>query len=63
MLADAQLGPCQVATQLGTDAFTTGLVVDTRVFRPLEIIAPAQESDSGVTNMQHMAVVKDFTIP
>jgi endonuclease/exonuclease/phosphatase family metal-dependent hydrolase len=63
VLADAQLHPCQVVTQLGTDAFTTGLVVDTRVFRPLEIIAPAQESDSGVTNMQHMAVVKDFTIP
>jgi endonuclease/exonuclease/phosphatase family metal-dependent hydrolase len=63
VLADAELHPCQVATQLETYAFTTGLVVDTRVFRPLEIIAPAQESDSGVTNMQHMAVVKDFTIP
>jgi endonuclease/exonuclease/phosphatase family metal-dependent hydrolase len=63
VLADAELHPCQSATQLGNDSFPAGVVVDTRVFHPLEVIAPAQESDSGATNMQHMAVVKDFSIP
>ena len=63
VLADAELHASQVATQLGSSTFATGLVVDTRIFDPLDAIAPAQESDSDATNMQHMAVVKDFTIP
>jgi endonuclease/exonuclease/phosphatase family metal-dependent hydrolase len=63
VLADAELNPCQVATQLGGDAFPAGFVIDTRVFVPLEVIAPAQERDSKAPNMQHMAVVKDFSIP
>ncbi len=63
VLVDTELHPRQIATQLGRDAFAAGVVVDTRVFHPLEVIAPAQESDSSATNMQHMAVVKDFAIP
>ncbi|HEY5705307.1 MAG TPA: endonuclease/exonuclease/phosphatase family protein [Terrimicrobiaceae bacterium] len=63
VLADAELHSRQVATQVGSSTFSTGLVVDTRVFSPLDAIAPAQQSDSSATNMQHMAVVKDFTIP
>ena len=63
VLADAELHPRQVATQLGSNTFAAGLVVDTRVFDPLDTIAPARESDSRTTNMQHMAVVKDFAIP
>ena len=63
VLADAELHPFQAATQLGSNTFAAGLVVDTRVFDPLDTIAPARESDSRTTNMQHMAVVKDFAIP
>jgi hypothetical protein len=33
------------------------------VYTPLWEIAPAQQSDSAATNMQHMAVIKDFLIP
>jgi hypothetical protein len=47
----------------GSHLFDHGLVVDTRVFRPIAAIAPAKGADSGVPNMQHMAVVKDFIIP
>ena len=63
VLADAELHPFQAATQLGSNTFAAGLVVDTRVLDPLDTIAPARESDSRTTNMQHMAVVKDFAIP
>jgi endonuclease/exonuclease/phosphatase family metal-dependent hydrolase len=63
VLADAELDPHLTATQLGETSFASGLVVDTRVFEPIDAIAPAQEGDSDTPNMQHMAVVKDFTIP
>jgi endonuclease/exonuclease/phosphatase (EEP) superfamily protein YafD len=63
VLADADLHPLMVPVTLGGDRFDTGLVLDTRVFRPNAAIAPAKGADSGVPNMQHMAVVKDFIIP
>ena len=63
LLADAELHPRMVPVQLGGDRFESGLVFDTRSFRPLSAVAPAQLGDSGVPNMQHMAVVKDFVIP
>jgi hypothetical protein len=63
LVADAELHPRMVPVQLGRDRFETGLVFDTRSFRPLSAVAPAQPGDSGVPNMQHMAVVKDFLIP
>lgn len=63
VLADADLQPFAVAVELGGDRFDSGLVLDTRVFRPLSAVAPAQPNDSGVPQMQHMAVVRDFLIP
>lgn len=63
LIADAELHPRQVPTQIGDQKFEGGLVLDTRVYEPLSVIAPAQKGDSGVAGMQHMAVVKDFMIP
>ena len=63
VIADAELKTRQVPTKLGDQTFEAGLVVDTRDFQPLTLIAPAQRGDSGVQGMQHMAVVKDFVIP
>jgi endonuclease/exonuclease/phosphatase family metal-dependent hydrolase len=48
---------------VGTRTFPKGLVFDSRVYSPLSDVSPVQSGDSGVSGMQHMAVVKDFLIP
>ena len=53
----------QVPTVIGNSTFPHGLVADTRVYSPIMEIAPALSSDSGATNMQHQAVIKDFQLP
>ncbi len=63
VLVDADLRAYQTATVVGGSTFASGLVVDTRVYSPLAEISPALSADSGATNMQHMAVVKDFLLP
>jgi hypothetical protein len=63
VLVDADLKAYQTATVIGSSSFAGGLVVDTRVYSPLSEIAPALSGDSGATNMQHMAVIKDFLVP
>jgi endonuclease/exonuclease/phosphatase family metal-dependent hydrolase len=63
VLVDADLRAYQTATVIGSSSFSAGLVVDTRVYSPLSDISPALSADSGATNMQHMAVIKDFLIP
>ena len=63
VLVSSNLRTYQTATVVGSSSFSAGLVVDTRVYSPLAEIAPAQSGDSGATNMQHMAVVKDFLLP
>ncbi len=52
----------QVPVEIGAASFMRGLVVDTRVFTPIEDLAPALESDSGAPSMQHMAIVRDFQV-
>ena len=52
-----------VGVKIGAQTFDPGLVVDTRVFTPISDLAPALATDSAATNMQHMAVVRDFMIP
>jgi endonuclease/exonuclease/phosphatase family metal-dependent hydrolase len=52
-----------VPVSIGAQSFAAGLVVDTRVFTPISDLAPALATDSAATNMQHMAVVRDFMIP
>lgn len=53
----------QVPTVVGTSFFPHGLVADTRYYAPLSDLSPAFAGDSGASNMQHHAVVKDFQIP
>jgi endonuclease/exonuclease/phosphatase family metal-dependent hydrolase len=63
VLVDSDLRAYQTATVIGSSSFSAGLVVDTRVYSPLSDISPALSGDSGATNMQHMAVIKDFLVP
>lgn len=48
---------------VGSRSFPKGLVFDSRVYTPLTDVPGVQQGDSGAPNMQHMAVIKDFTIP
>lgn len=63
VLVDGDLVPYQTATVIGASTFPAGLVVDTRTYSPIAEIAPARSSDSAATNMQHMAIIKDFVVP
>ena len=63
VLVDSDLRAYQTATVIGASTFSAGLVADTRVYSPLSDISPALSTDSGATNMQHMAIIKDFLIP
>lgn len=63
VLARNNLNLLQTATVVGSASYPNGLVFDSRVFTPLSAVSPVQSGDSGDTNMQHMAVVKDFLIP
>ena len=40
-----------------------GLVFDSRVYSPLANVSPVLSGDSGVSGMQHMAVMRAFLIP
>jgi endonuclease/exonuclease/phosphatase family metal-dependent hydrolase len=63
VLVDADLRAYQTATVIGASTFSAGLVADTRVYSPISEISPALSTDSGATNMQHQAIIKDFLIP
>ncbi len=62
VLADDDLEPLAVPVELGADMFVSGVVIDTRVYTPIAVLAPALINDSGATAMQHMAVVRDFFV-
>ena len=51
----------ETATVFPSHSFSSGLVFDSTVYAPLSDVAPVQSGDS--TNAQHMAVMKDFSIP
>lgn len=51
-----------VPVALPTRTFANGLVFDSRVYTPLTDVPPVLATDSAATQMQHMAVVKDFQI-
>lgn len=51
-----------VPTVVGSQRFDNGFVADTRVFQPVDELAPALRSDSGAKSMQHMGVVRDFDL-
>ena len=48
---------------IGSNTHTNGLVFDSRDYTPLSAVSPVQSGDSGVTGMQHMAVMRAFLIP
>jgi hypothetical protein len=48
---------------IGSQSFANGLVFDSRIYTPLADVAPVLQSDCAATNMQHMAVVRDFFVP
>lgn len=63
VLADSDLSAHKTSTVIGGSTFPNGLVVDTRTYSPISEISPARSSDSGASNMQHMAIVRDFLVP
>jgi endonuclease/exonuclease/phosphatase family metal-dependent hydrolase len=63
VLADADLDQYRTGVAIGASAFANGLVADTRVYSPISEIAPALAADSGASYMQHMGVIRDFSIP
>ncbi len=62
VLPDHNLHNKMVPVVIGSNSFENGLVFDSRVYTPLSDVAPVKKSDSGATNMQHMAIIKDFMI-
>jgi hypothetical protein len=48
---------------LPSRTYANGLVFDSRVYTSLMDVSPVVFGDSGVSNMQHMAVVREFRIP
>lgn len=63
VLASSPLDKTAVPLKLADQEFPHGLVFDSRVFEPLDKVPPVQKDDSGVKNMQHMAIARDFLIP
>jgi hypothetical protein len=63
VLASPALRDLEEPVVIGAAQFGVGLVVDTRVYVPLTDLAPALFGDSDASNMQHMAVVRDFLVP
>ena len=63
VLANPGLQALQTDTIVGSHTFANGLVADTRVYTPIAELAPALAADSGASNMQHMAIVRDFALP
>ena len=60
--------PVEIGVHTGANAYKNGHVFDTRVYykykvgsgTELDYVPPAEQGDSGSTNMQHMAVIRDF---
>ncbi|HEY0193801.1 MAG TPA: lamin tail domain-containing protein [Kofleriaceae bacterium] len=63
VLPSPNLRALETAVTIGSKSYASGLVVDTRVYSPISDLAPAVAGDSGASNMQHMAVVRDFLLP
>ena len=60
--AEPELEALEVPVTMGSLSFPDGLVFDSRVFSDLSLVAPVQSGDSGVTGMQHMAVIRSFQV-
>jgi len=62
VLFDADLQLRAVPTVIGSQTHAQGLVFDSRVYTPLSEVVPIRAGDSGVSGMQHMAVVRDVLL-
>ena len=62
VLVDKKFQEFSVPTQIGSQTFPNGYVLDSRVHSPLSDISPVEYDDSAAQNMQHMPVVRDFLI-
>ena len=63
VLAEPELDALETSVQIGSLSFANGLVFDSRVFSPLSLVSPVLSTDSAATNMQHMAIVRAFSVP
>lgn len=63
VLADPDLDPLETSVVIGSSTYADGLVFDSRVYSPLSEVSPVLAGDSAASNMQHMAVVRDFVVP
>jgi endonuclease/exonuclease/phosphatase family metal-dependent hydrolase len=61
-LVNTALNAVKTPVLIGSNSHTNGLVFDSRVYTPLSAVSPVLSTDSGATNMQHMAIVKDFMV-
>ena len=62
VLVDSVLQENSVPVKIGDVDYPNGYVLDSRVQNPLSDICPVEYGDSESTNMQHMAVIRDFII-
>jgi len=63
VIPDSELNALKTPLIVGSKTYSNGLVFDSRVYSPLADVSPVLITDSGATNMQHMAVIRAFTIP
>lgn len=63
VMANQTLSARAVAVSIGNSVFPNGLVLDSRRYSPLAEVSPVQTGDSAARFMQHMGVVRDFSIP
>jgi endonuclease/exonuclease/phosphatase family metal-dependent hydrolase len=63
VIGSPELHSLAVPTWIEAQTFPNGLVFDSRVYTPLSDVPPVLEEDSAATQMQHMAVVRDFVVP
>ena len=59
---DKLLHEKETAVIVGSTSHESGLVFDSRKFKPLSAVSPVQVNDSNAEKMQHMAVVRDFKL-
>ena len=60
VLFSSNMASMHTAVEMPSHSFANGLVFDSRVYTPLSDTPPVTIGDSAATNMQHMAVVRDY---
>ena len=63
LFVDKDFDRKEIPVEIGSRSYANGHVFDSRVYKrygELGSVSPVQGDDSGATNMQHMAVIRDF---